>query len=603
MTKPLASRRFLLTRPAKQADHLADLLTEQGALPLRAPMIAIAPTPAPEQLAAILGRLEDFDLAVFVSPTALDEVAVQVGSWPAELTVAVVGPASQARAQELGMRDVISPEARFDSEGLLEHPLLQQMAGRRVVLFRGNGGRELLADTLLARGATVEVVEAYRRLPPELSREQVAALLAEGCDGVIVTSSEAVQNLFALCDEALASQLRRTRFFASHPAIAETVRQFGVAEVAGTRTGDAGIVASLREYFSTQADLPAASAQPLVAAPSRQAAVETTKLTRPQGQWRWIVTAVVLAVLVSMAIVHYQRQLLRAELSSRFNELERRQQALSAGEQRDGGRMSRLDDQLGSINHNIEELRAQQVDLQALYGSIAGDQEETLLADAELTLSLASQQLQLTGNVGASLAALYRLDERLAGHDKPRLMPLRRALAKDIDSLKRVPWIDYVGLSNKLDTLAGSVDRLPLVVDAKAPEDQAASELAPRPGFWGELGRALGALVEIRRIDQPDPVLLAPEQSLYLREHVKLRLLNARLALLQRDEPTFRRDLVAADVELRKHFDIRSKPVIATLTTLRELQSAQPAQVLPSLADSLNAARDARRKASREDSK
>ncbi|HEY9101355.1 uroporphyrinogen-III C-methyltransferase [Chitinimonas sp.] len=603
MTKPLASRRFLLTRPAKQAEHLAELLTEQGAVPLRAPMIAIAPSGAPELLTAVLARLEDFDLAVFVSPTALDEVAAKVVSWPAELTVAVVGPASQARAQELGMRDVISPEARFDSEGLLEHPLLQQMAGRRVVLFRGNGGRELLADTLLARGATVEVVEAYRRLPPELGREQVAALLADGCDGVIVTSSEAAQNLFALCDEVLAGQLRQTRFFASHPAIAETVRQFGVSEVVGTRTGDAGIVASLREYFSAPA--PAPTAVPAASADAGKPAPLHAPVAgaRPQGQWRWIVTAVVLAVLVSLAIVHYQRQMLRAELGSRFNELERRQQMLSAGEQRDGGRMSQLDAQLESINHHIEELRAQQVDLQSLYGAIAGDQEETLLADAELTLSLASQQLQLTGNVGASLAALYRLDERLAGHDKPRLMPLRRALAKDIDSLKRVPWVDYVGLSNKLDTLAGSVDRLPLVVDAKTPEDQAASEAAPRTGFWGELGRALGALVEIRRIDQPDPVLLAPEQSLYLREHVKLRLLNARLALLQRDEPTFRHDLVAADAELRKHFDIRAKPVIATLTTLRELQSAQPAQVLPSLADSLNAARDARRKASREDSK
>ncbi|GAB3259438.1 uroporphyrinogen-III C-methyltransferase [Chitinimonas naiadis] len=594
MTSPLASRRFLLTRPAKQAEHLAALLAEQGAQVLRAPMIEIAESSQPAALQAVLQRLDDFDLAVFVSPTALDEVAARLPGWPAELTVAVVGPSSQVRALELGMQDVISPESRFDSEGLLEHPLLQRLDGRRVVLFRGNGGRELLADTLLARGATVEVVEAYRRLPPNVSRESLQALLAQGCDGVIATSSEAIQNLFALCDEALASQLREIRFFASHAAIAETIRQFGVTTVIGTRTGDAGIVGSLREYFSSPAavpPVPASEATTIVRAPAGG------------GQWRWIVTAVVLAVLVSMLIVHYQREAMKAELSSRFAQLESRQQALTAGEQRDGGRMSQLDAQLNGIDHHIEELRAQQVDLQALYGAIAGDQEETLLADAELTLSLASQQLQLTGNVGASLAALYRLDERLAGHDKPRLMPLRRALAKDIDSLKRVPWIDYVGLSAKIDTLAGSVDRLPLVVDAKVPEDQAASEAVGHRGVLGELGRALGALVEIRRIDQPDPVLLAPEQALYLREHIKLRLLNARLALLQRDEPTFRRDLMAADAGLRKHFDTRSKPVIATLNTLRELQGAQPAQVLPSLADSLNAARDARRKASREDSK
>jgi uroporphyrinogen III methyltransferase / synthase len=233
---------------------------------------------------------------------------------------------------------------------------------------------------------------------------------------------------------------------------------------------------------------------------------------------------------------------------------------------------------------------------------VAGGHEETLLADAELTLSLASQQLQLTGNVGAALAALYRLDERLSGHDKPRLMPLRRAVARDIDVLKSMPWIDYVGLSARLDSLATQVDKLPLVVDGRA-RDAAARPETQRSGLLGEIGRALGALVEIRRIDQPNPVLLAPEQAFYLREHLKLRLLNARLALLQRDEVTFRQDLSVAQVVLREQFDTRSKPVKAMLAALAEAQTARPAQTLPSLVDSLNAARDARRKVSREDSK
>ncbi|QDQ26450.1 hypothetical protein FNU76_08775 [Chitinimonas arctica] len=613
MIRPLANRRFLVTRPENQSDRLAALLQDAGATPLLAPMIAIGEAADPAALDAVLHRLDDFDLAVFVSPTALDQVGQRIRHWPAELAAAVIGPASRERARELGILDVLCPDNRYDSEGLLELPSLQRMEGRRVVLFRGNAGRELLADSLTARGAQVEIVEAYRRLPPTMAREALAAMLAEDCDGVIVTSSEAVQNLFSMSDEALTRKLRGSLFFASHPAIADTARRQGVASVFTTAAGDAGIVASLIECFAGSQASPSASAPatpaPIPAStpknhpPARPSSAAGRSRPRWTSQLLWALVGAALAIGVASLLQQGRRQDIGGEMDGRLSLLETRLRALSVGEQRDGGRMSQLDTQLAGINHSISELNAQQADLQALYGSIAGDQEETLLADAELTLSLASQQLQLTGNVGAALAALYRLDERLAGHDKPRLMALRRALARDLDALKRVPWIDYVGLSAKIDSLAGNVDKLPLVVDATSAEDAADRGTTQASGLLGEFSRALGALVSIRRIDQPDPVLLAPQQALYLREQVKLRLLNARLALLQRDEVTFRRDLAATEQAMRKHFDTRAKPVIATLATLRELQMAQPAQALPTPVDSLNAARDARRKASREDVK
>ncbi len=620
MTRPLASRRFLITRPANQSAHLAQLLREAGATPLLAPMIAIAPTEQQHELQAVLQRLGDFDLAVFVSPTALDVIGELVQPWPVELAVAVVGPASRERALALGMLEVISPDNQFDSEGLLQQPALQQLSGKRVVLFRGNGGRELLTDTLRARGATVEVVEAYRRLSPSLNHEQVLALLAEGCDGVIVTSSEAVNNLFGLADSVLAEQLRGLSFFASHAAIAETVRRHAVAQVHVLSAGDAGLLADLRAHFSASpasqsvsSSTPLASPAPGAAAlsqPAEPAAATPApthhSISRPQRAWlgflRRTLVLVLLTVGISALVYQFQARALHGELQTRLAALEGQQSRLNNSGQREGEQLRQLEAALAASQQRVEALRAQQSELLALYGAVAGGHEETLLADAELTLSLASQQLQLTGNVGAALAALYRLDERLSGHDKPRLMPLRRAVARDIDVLKGMPWIDYVGLSARLDSLATQVDKLPLVVDGRA-RDAAARPETQRSGLLGEIGRALGALVEIRRIDQPNPVLLAPEQAFYLREHLKLRLLNARLALLQRDEVTFRHDLSAAQVVLREQFDTRSKPVKAVLTALAEAQTARPAQALPSLVDSLNAARDARRKVSREDSK
>ncbi|MGQ5524552.1 uroporphyrinogen-III C-methyltransferase [Chitinimonas sp. PSY-7] len=609
MSRPLAQRRFLITRPENQSATLAGLLSEAGAVPLLAPMIAIGESSDPAGLAAALQRLDEFDLAVFISPTALDVVTERVSPWPAKLPVAVIGMPSREKALELGMQDVISPDNQFDSEGLLAHPALQHMTGRRVVLFRGNGGREVLTETLRERGATVEVVEAYRRQMPRLTHEDVLALLAEGCDGVIVTSSEAVNNMFTLADSVLASRLRNIPFFASHAAIVETVRRHDVTEISLLTPGDANMVAELQVRFTPKpAPVPKPAAPVPSSVPPQPVAVSPSKaVTDKPGRFFGDTTGrafawVLMMVVVSVLMYQFQAKTPHQELNARLSQLEALQGSLSAEARRDGAQLRQLDARQNATQAQQEEILAQQSDLQALYGSVAGDHEEAALADAELTLSLASQQLQLTGNTGAVLAALYRLEERLAGNDKPRLQNLRRAVVRDIDQLKSVPWVDYVGLSARLDSLAVQVDKLPLLVDAASVEDVDKSK-QPATTVLGELGRALGALVEIRRLDRPNPVLLAPEQAFYLREHLKLRLLNARLALLQRDESTFRLDLSAIQLALREQFDTRSKPVKAVMATLAELQAARPAQTLPTLADSVNAAREARRQTGREDSK
>jgi uroporphyrinogen III methyltransferase/synthase len=598
MNRPLANRRFLVTRPQGQSENLATLLRDAGAEPLLAPMITIGDANDPAPFEAALGRLADFDLAVFISPTALDQIGARVANWPAELPVAVIGPTSKERAEQLGMAEVIVPDARYDSEGLLEHPALQQMVGKRVLLFRGNGGRELLAETLAARGATIEVVEAYRRLPPDMSCDELAAMIGEGCDGVIITSSEAVQNLFTLAGDTLGDTLRSQLFFASHPAVAEAARHLGVSRVIGTASGDAGVVATLAECFTST---PATSGGD---APAPVAAVASAAAPKPvgtPGHVMWALGVGVVCIAVSLLLYRSGSRDLQGEMGQQLASMQSELHQQSQRGESEGAHVGQVDAHLAQIEHQMEEMQAQQADLRALYSSVAGDQEEALLADAELTLSLASQQLQLTGNVGSALAALYRLDERLAGYDQAKLAPLRRALARDIDALKRVPWVDYVGLSARLDSLAGSVDKLPLVVDAKGPEESSQAPDTRKDGILGEFGRAIGALISIRRIDQPDPVLLPPDQALYLREHVKLRLLNARLALLQRDDATFRLDLTDADTELRKHFDVRAKAVVAALSTLHDVAAARPALQLPNLSDSVTAARDARRTVQKED--
>ncbi|MFC4160316.1 fused uroporphyrinogen-III synthase HemD/membrane protein HemX [Chitinimonas lacunae] len=626
--RPLADRRILVTRPAQQADRLAALLREAGAQPLLAPMITIADTSKPETLDEVLRRLDDYDLAVFVSPSALDRVMARRPAWPARLPAAVVGPTSAERARELGIDEVIVPSTSYDSEGLLAEPALAEMHGQRVVLFRGNGGRELLADTLAERGASVDIVEAYRRLPPTLSQAELRHLLEAGCDAVTVSSSEALDNLFNLAGEELAPLLRQQCFLVSHPRIGETARRHGVTRVLPTAAGDAGLVATLIEILGhngssidsrSPASAPAAEFQahpdePQAArAPQRipslsgdePAAEPATRAVRPgrsvggRRMLAWTALTSLLAVTSAVAISEWRLDQLRRELTQQH---QAQQTAAAERAQRDADHLRQLEGRINQVEQRGGETGARIAALENLYGSLAGDRDATLLSDAEQTLSLAAQQLQLTGNVGAALTALYRLDERLAGIDQPQFAALRRALARDIEQLRRLPYVDLVGLATKLDTLAASVDRWPLVVDARATE-QAGSEPS-QGGNWftrlmREVGAALGAFVEIRRVDHPDPVLLAPEQSLYLREHVKLRLLNARLALLQRDEPTYRQDLAAAEAVMRQRFDTQAKPMQAALKTLQELKAAPASLELPSLAESVTAARDARLKSDR----
>jgi len=317
----------------------------------------------------------------------------------------------------------------------------------------------------------------------------------------------------------------------------------------------------------------------------------------------WTVGATAVAVGLSTLIMQRRMDDMRQEFQRSIAQAKVDTQALASNAQREENLA--VQQRIDLIERHNDEIRAQQANLQSLYGTLSGDRETGLLADAELTLALSAQHLQLTGNISAALAALYRLDERLAGYDKATLAALRRALARDIDALKRQPYVDLVGLSARLDSLSGGVEKLPLRVDAKsADSDEAALDAAASRAdeSWlrrisHDLGTALGAFVEVRRMDKPDPILLAPEQSLYLREHIKLRLLNARLALLQRDENTYRQDLIAAESELRRYFDIKSKPVAATLLAIKDLLAGRPALELPSPADNIAAACDARRAA------
>jgi uroporphyrin-III C-methyltransferase len=173
-------------------------------------------------------------------------------------------------------------------------------------------------------------------------------------------------------------------------------------------------------------------------------------------------------------------------------------------------------------------------------------------------------------------------------------VPLRRALARDMDRLKAVPYVDVQGLSLRLDQAIAAVDTLPLALEERPPvaaEEVSTKGESPWRRFLRDAWQDLRQLVRIENLDRPEPPLLAPQQQFFLRENLKLRLLSARFDLLFRDQANFRADLVAADTWLKKYFDTRSKPVQSLQILLKELRATEMTTELPGLAGSLDAVR------------
>jgi uroporphyrinogen-III synthase len=245
---PLAGIGVLITRPARQAGGFAQKIAAFGGTPVIFPAIAILPPADPAGLVRVHIALDTYDIAVFVSANAVEYGAPDPRRWPARLLAFAPGPGSAEALAAVGIAGARIPATTFDSEGLLVLPELTNVRGKRVVIFRGDGGREHLGDALRARGAHVDHVACYRRAMPESGAAGLAEAFREGrIDAVTITSSEGLDNLWTLADHALRTAWRGLPTFVPHPRIAEHARGLGLA-VVETAGGDAGLLAGLVEW-------------------------------------------------------------------------------------------------------------------------------------------------------------------------------------------------------------------------------------------------------------------------------------------------------------------------------------------------------------------
>jgi uroporphyrin-3 C-methyltransferase/uroporphyrinogen III methyltransferase/synthase len=274
------------------------------------------------------------------------------------------------------------------------------------------------------------------------------------------------------------------------------------------------------------------------------------------------------------------------------------------------------------------ESQSQQLALEQLYQDLSKNRDDWALSEIEEVLSTASQQLELAGNVQGALIALQNADKSLSRSDKPQFIAIRRAIARDQDRLKALPTVDVPGIAVRLDSVISQIDGMPLLSDEKPvvsltePKKQqqpqratlkaltngkdaaSAADAVSASSYWlanfqdkwqslsAEMWMELKQLVRVRTVGTPDALLLSPTQAYYARENLKLRLLNARLALLSRNEFAFRNDLSAAQDTIAKYFDTRAKQVQTTQALLKQVQSSNLSIQMPTLSESINAVRN-----------
>ena len=236
-----------ITRPIDQAKKLSALIEQAGGTPILFPLIAITPLKDYSQFEALISEIETYDCAIFISSNAVQNAMPRIAKLgiPPSLKFAAIGPVTASELQSFGVKDVLIPKGHFDSESLLALSEMQAVKNKRVLIVRGIGGRDVLAESLKARGAQVTFAECYQRINPQTNCDLLAQLYSENkLHGIVVTSSEAMRHLLDLAGDA--DWLHNVTLFVNHARIADSPLQIGLKVLVADAPGDEAMLASLQ---------------------------------------------------------------------------------------------------------------------------------------------------------------------------------------------------------------------------------------------------------------------------------------------------------------------------------------------------------------------
>jgi len=614
LSKSLKGVRVLVTRPAHQADALCRLIEEAGGEAARLPMLSIEPAGDAAALSARLDAANSADGWIFTSGNAVRTVLswkLATENWP---PLFAIGPATAGVLEKAGHAGVVFPATGSSSEALLTVPQLQEAAGKRYAIITGKDGLSLLADTLSARGAEVETLEVYQRVPLQHDEARVEAEIAMA-DAIVISSGESLEQLWELTPESLHTLLRRRPLVLPSERVAGRARELGFETVEIVEHfGDEGWVEALVRMNSPTGVEP----PPLEVPPRAQRKQErrTEPPPRPspdhhdarQPSRLTSVLAWLLVVMLGGALFWAAWELRQqqdqdtaqiSQLHQQLTDLQQRADDLESRNTQIAGRQTDLARVTQRNGLDISTMKSQMDESVDMLGRIStelqGGRERFRVAEVEQALLLANDRLLLAHDIDAALQALQVADDRLASLKDPKWFKVRETIAAERSALQAVPQPDLTSAALKLDAVIDRVTDLPLrnglpVAPPRNLPDNDQADVAAHwyERLWHSVRAAIVSMFSIRR--DPDATslrLLPPEMQGATYNVLLLKLEAARVALLQRDTASFRGQLQSAEGWLMQQFDVRGTEAENMLDTVRQLQTLELKPSVPDISASL----------------
>ncbi len=607
-----SSIKVLVTRPEPQAQGLCLALEESGATALAFPVIEITSPQDSAPLQKIFQELEHYDWLIFISKNAVeyafDHLKKSNITIPDQCRIAAIGKSTANKLQELNIKALIAPADRSDSEALLAMPELSDVAEKRILIIRGEGGRETLAETLRKRDANVEYAAVYRRIKPNKK-------LTHKPDIAIITSNEGLDNLWQMTNKKQHVWLKNLPLVVMSERNRQHAKQLGYHGkiTIAAQQSDEGLLAAVKQWQENQQPKVEIMADKKEVTPKVEKKTDPVSKTAGQSlppatkkpthikSTSPLLIAGLLAVTLGTSAGGYHlwndMQHLESQLTQRIDsennkllkQIETLKQTQKNNQQINQQKLALADQQRNKLEKENGLLWKNQRAMQQQSGY---DKRPWQMAESAYLLRLANHRLQLEDDIEGAIIGLQSADQILKAIADPALLSTREQLARELTQLKMLEQVDHDGLSAQLISLAESIRHLPIqgieIIELqRLVEKEAAADVEEWQSVIDRVWSEMRSLVVITRNDKPVAPLIPADQQSYLYHNIELQLESARLALLKGDQKIWSASLAFAKNWLYDYFDHDKAAVKNSLELLHQLEKLNVSPELPDISAAL----------------
>lgn len=629
MTEALQGLGIVVTRPAHQSDALCEMIRAEAGRPIAFPTIEICASELEQESRDLLSDLSAFRALLFVSANAVEYgLKLLDPEQLRALEIIAVGNKTAQRLRDAGLPQVIAPDDGSGSDAVLALEALAEdnIRDQNVLILRGNGGRELIAETLRERGASPHYIEVYQRRCPQTTTNLDDDWNRQALHLIICTSIEGLQNLQSMVGQESQPHLLNTPLLVASERIEDRALELGFKKVmVAANATDEALLDTLINWAQRKSHDTAVRNATMNEekkpedAQADEAQVEDVSndvlvlegtvdeekqpaASGGKGKIAWVLIVILILALAGMG--YWFKQQYAADQQAQAAKLESSSSALGAVEEQLVALQGKLDALAGADSKLSSSLNETSSHLKALEDMVsvnsrrqANTSSDWIIAEADYLLSIAANRIQMERDVKTALTAVLAADDRLKSLAEPGIIPIRQQLMTEINNLRGVQDVDINGQALYLADLVSRVESLPLkkgvVASKSSPEVVEEQPIEISLENWrpilDDVWKQLKSLVVIRKQAVPDAMLFDPERHYFLYQNLRLELASARLSVLRRDSANMQASLKLVNVWLNEFFNTSAAPVKSIIEALEKMQTLNLTPALPDISASRSA--------------